>query len=72
MPPEVFYKKNSSQFCNIHQKTPVLTSLLNKVADHKNCNFIEKRLQPRRFCVNIGKLLREEDLGTAATEVLRK
>ena len=31
---------------------------LNKVASHKACNFIKKRLQHRYFLVNIGKCIR--------------
>ena len=31
---------------------------LNKVAGHKACNFIKKRLQHRYFLVNIGKCIR--------------
>ena len=45
-------------FYNIHRKTPVLESLLNKVADLKVRNFIEKRLENRYFPVNIEKFLR--------------
>ena len=45
-------------FYNIHRKTPVLESLLNKVADLKVHNFIEKRLENRYFPVNIEKFLR--------------
>ena len=37
--------------CNIHRKTLIFCSL-------KVCNFIKKRLQHRRFPVNIAKFLR--------------
>ena len=36
----------------------MLGSLFNKVADLQTCNFIKKRLQHRRFPVNIAKFLR--------------
>ena len=39
-------------------KTPVLESLINKVADLKVCSIISKRLQHRVFLVNIAKSLR--------------
>ena len=56
---------------NIHQKTLVLKSLLNKVAGRKTCNFIKKRLQHRCFPVNFGKFIKtyfEEHLRTPASE----
>ena len=40
------------------QKTPVLESLFDKVADLKACNFIKKVLRHRCFRVNIAKFLR--------------
>ena len=43
---------------NIHKKTHVLKSHLNKAADRKTCNFIKKRLQHRCFPVNITKFLK--------------
>ena len=46
------------KLCNIHRKTPVLESVFNIIAGLKGCRFIEKRLQHRRFPVNIVKLLR--------------
>ena len=46
------------KFRNIHRKSPVLGSLFNKVAGLKIGNVIEKRLQRRRFPVNIAKVLR--------------
>ena len=48
----------SSEYRNIHRKTPVFESLFNKVADLKACNIITKRLQPRFFPANIAKFLR--------------
>ena len=39
----------SEMFCNIHRKTPMLASLLNKVIGLKDCSFIKKRLQYRCF-----------------------
>ena len=45
--------------CNIHRKTPVLESLLSKVASLEACNFIKKRLHYRCFPVNIAKVLRK-------------
>ena len=61
-PPEVFYKKSSSEkFHNFHRKTPVLDileSIFNKVAVLQGCNFIKNRLQRRCFPVNIAKFLR--------------
>ena len=58
-PPKVFYKKSCSEkFRKIHRKTPLLESLFNKVVAQKACNFIKKRLQHRRFPVNIAKRLR--------------
>ena len=48
----------SQKFCN--RKTPVLESPFNKVAGLKVCNFMIKRLQRRRFPVNIAKFLRTD------------
>ena len=42
----------------ISQKTPVLESLLNKVADLQVCNFIKKILQHSYFAVKLAKFLR--------------
>ena len=55
-PPDVLYKKAvlNLKICNIHnKKTPVLQSLFNKVAEHKACSVIKKRLQHRYFPGNI-------------------
>ena len=46
------------KFRNIHKKTHVLKSLLNKVAGRKACTFIKKRLQQRCFPVNFGKFIK--------------
>ena len=48
----------SKKYCNIHWKTPVLKSLLNKNASLKACNFIKKRFQHICFPKNIAKYLR--------------
>ena len=48
----------SLKFSNIHRKTTVLESLLNKVAGLKACNFIRKRLQRKCFPLNIVNFLR--------------
>ena len=48
--------RSSHQSCS--RKTPVLESLLNKVARLQACNFIKNRLQSRCFYVNIAKFLR--------------
>ena len=54
-PLDVFYRKNCfKKIRNIDRQTPVLEPLLNKVAHLKACNFIKKRVQNRRFPVNIG------------------
>ena len=45
-------------FCKFDRKTPVLESLLNKVADLKDCKFIKKRLQHWCFLVKFAKFLR--------------
>ena len=42
------------KFRNIHRKTPVLESLLNKVAGLKTCNFIKKRLKYDVFLCILG------------------
>ena len=54
-PPEVFCKKTSEKFRNIHRKIPVFESLFNQAAGLQVCNFIEKRFQHRYFSVNIAK-----------------
>ena len=46
------------KFRNIHRKTPVMETLLNKVADLKACKFIKKWLQHRCFPKNTAKFLR--------------
>ena len=56
------------------QETPVLQLSFNIVASLEACNCIKKRLQQRRFLVNIAKLLRtiyfEVHLRTAASILL--
>ena len=55
----MLYKKSCCyKLSNIDWKRPVLESLFNNVAGHQACSFINKRLQWRRFPVNIAKLLR--------------
>ena len=54
--------KCSEKFRNIHRKITVLGSLFNKVARLKACNFVKKRLQGRRFPVNIAKFLGTENI----------
>ena len=44
---------NSYKVRNIHRKTSVLESLFNKFIGLQVCNFAKKRLQHRRFPVNI-------------------
>ena len=55
---EKYILKNFANFTG--KRTPVLESVFNKVASLrlKACNFIEKRLQHRRFPVKSSKLLR--------------
>ena len=49
-PPEAFFKKSSSKkISNIHKKTPVLKSLLSKVAVRKACNFFKKNTPTHMF-----------------------
>ena len=43
---------------NIHRKTPAFESLFNDAAGLKACNLIKRRLEHRRFPVNIVKFLR--------------
>ena len=50
----------------------MLKSLLNKVADHETCNFIEERLQPRRFRVDIDKFSRAPILKMICVRLLLK
>ena len=58
-PPDVLYKKTVlKNFAIFTGKTPVLESLFAKVAELQTCKFIEKRLRPRCFPVNITKFLR--------------
>ena len=45
-------------FFKISQRTPVLESLFNKVADLRACNCIKKRLQHRCFNVKCTKFLK--------------
>ena len=49
-----------NKFRNIHSKTPVLESLINKVIDLKTCNFIQKR--HKCFPMNNGNALRTKNL----------
>ena len=70
-----YYMKKKTVLKNfaILKKTPVLKSLLNKVAGLQRCNFIKKRFQHRSFLVKFSKYLRtftEERLRTAASSVL--
>ena len=76
MSQEVFYEKSrwySWKFRNIHKKTSLLKSLLNKVPGRKPYKFVKKGLQHRCFPANIAKLFKntylEEHLRTAASEV---
>ena len=55
-------------FTNFAEKTPVLESLLNKVADLKTCNFIKRRLQHRCFPVKFAKFLRTSPVATFETK----
>ena len=45
-------------FKNFARKTPVLESLFNNITGMKAWNFLKKRLQHKRFPVNITKFLR--------------
>ena len=47
--------KCSKKFCNTHRKTPVLGSLLKKVADLEARKSIKIRFQHRCFPVSIAK-----------------
>ena len=60
------------KFRNIHKKTPVLKSLLNKVAGRKPCKFIKKGLQHRCFPVNIAKFPRTVSLKNICVRLLLK
>ena len=51
-------KKVFLTFRKFDRKTPVLESLLNKVAGLEACNIIKKRLQHRYFPVKFAKFLR--------------
>ena len=55
---DVFWKRCSSKFRNIHRKTSVLESLLNDISELKAYSIIKKYLQRRCFPVNITKFLR--------------
>ena len=58
-PPELCFKKSCSEkFPNIHTKSPLLESLINKVAGIQASNFIKNRLQHRCFSVKYAKFLR--------------
>ena len=63
--------KFSEKFRNIHRKTSVLESLFNKVTGLQACNFTKKRLQHRRFPVNIANFKNtyfEKHLRTAGSD----
>ena len=45
----MFFEKGVLKVCNIHRETPVLESLLSKVASLETYKFIKKRLQLRCF-----------------------
>ena len=55
---DAFQKRCFEKFRKIHSRTPVLESLLYKIARLTTCNLIKSRLQHRSFSVNIAKLLR--------------
>ena len=55
---DALQKSCSSKFNNIHRKTFVLESFLNKITGLQAYNFTKKRLQHTYFPVNIAKLLR--------------
>ena len=44
---DILQNRYSKKFRKFHRKTPVLKSLLNKVAGLKTCNFTNKRFQHR-------------------------
>ena len=54
----MFFKISVPKDHYINQKTSVLESHFNKVADLRGCNFIKKRLQHKCFLVNVAKFLR--------------
>ena len=58
-----YFVKNSQKFCKIHRKTTWLGSVFNKVASLKACNFIKKRLQKRRFPMNICEIFKNTYFG---------
>ena len=51
-------KSRSSEFCNIHCKTPMKESLFSEFADIQSYKLIKRRLQHRCFTVNIRRFLR--------------
>ena len=61
---DVVQNRSSEKLHNIYWETPMLKSLLNKVARLKACNFIKKRLKRRSFPMNVTKLLRAATLWT--------
>ena len=66
-----FLKKLYYKLRNIHKKISVLESLFNKVTGLQACNFTKKRLQRRRFLVNIANFKStyfEKHLQTAASD----
>ena len=72
-PSEVFCKKGILiNFAIFTGKKPVLESPFNKITGLKACNFIKKRLQHRRFLVNIVKFLRISILQNIYEQLLQK
>ena len=55
---QIFFEIGVLKVCNIHRKTPVLESLISKVASLEAYKFIKKRLQHRCLPVNIANFLR--------------
>ena len=55
---DVFWNRQSLKFSNIHRISPVLSSLFNKVADLRTCNFPKKDTPTQVFHVDITKFLR--------------
>ena len=54
---QMFFEIGVLKLYNIHRKMPVLESLFSKVASLEAYKFIKKRLQHRRFHVNIANFL---------------
>ena len=55
---QMFFEIGVLKVCNIHRKTPVLESLISKVASLEAYKFLKKRLQHRCLPVNIANFLR--------------